>query len=466
MGKAIRTAVIVLGFCLAAAIPATAEPKENSHNTGDCLFCHRTTPRFGIDTLATVTFNEVEPDDPALCWRCHKPEENLHPESVKPDPAKGTVASKNLPLGTSERLQGMVVCTTCHFIHAADADFSLLRGFPGSQEAGLYKSWQSFCRDCHGENLLKRSPHAGGDAACAFCHLNQPVKGQVPAVAPRGVELCNLCHGGIQNDHFVKANPFPGPVGCSSCHDPHLGPDRTARLKDAYLEAARDQVTIDPHYRKALCFACHKPVKDLPLLTDDPVKLCNRCHGSGRIIGEAHPVRPVPAGAKMPKDWPLKNGSLTCLTCHLAGHPKDRGGYKFLRGTPYKDRNDICTLCHDMAAYQKTNPHLDVTQLKGCEFCHIGKPVPGKDTVKTVRLLAQAELLCVRCHPETAHPGSFNHTTTLPPERVSTIPSELPLLANKMSCTTCHNPHLSETGNYKLRGTVTGFEICGNCHRY
>jgi hypothetical protein len=455
--------LLLIGF------PAGGAAAPNPHNTVKCLLCHGETPRFGVDTRETVTFRGGRTsDDPALCSFCHKTEENLHPILVEPDPEMlKTDKPSLLPLGESGELKGKVVCTTCHFYHAAAADYALLRGFPGSQKPAYFSSWQDFCRDCHGDGLEKRSPHAGDERACVFCHQARPAEGKKPSVASRGTGLCNFCHGAVQSGHFERANPYPEPVECFTCHDPHLGPESPARLKPGYLDAVRDIVTLDPHYRKALCFACHLEGEDYPLRTEDPVELCNRCHGSGEITSDAHPLRKVPDSISPPADWPLKEGELTCLTCHLAGHPEHRDHAMFLRGGPYSNRNEFCTNCHDRSALKDRNPHLDINQGKGCSFCHARRPVPGQDTIDTVKLIANPNILCLRCHEPSPHPGSFKHTATLEVERAATISKELPLYQSReIICATCHNPHVEEVENQKLRGGVAGMMICGFCHKY
>ncbi len=441
--------------------------EPNPHNGSKCLLCHQETPRFGIDTKATVTFRGGKSsDDPSLCSFCHKPEQNLHPLLVAPGPESlGTRPPGRLPLGESPGKEGTVVCTTCHFLHAARTDHALLRGFPGSQQPNLFSSWQDFCRECHGEGLASRSPHEGDERACVFCHQTRPREGEPVEVAPRGVELCNFCHGGIQDGHFKQANPFDGDVVCTNCHDPHLGPEKRARLKPEYFEAARDRTTINPHYREALCFACHGEEAGSSLINDDPVVLCNRCHGTGEIIGDIHPIRKVPESITPPPDWPLRKGFLTCMTCHLAGHPEHRDEWKFLRGGPYADRNDFCSNCHDPAGLSSRNPHQDINQGKGCEFCHAVRPVPGKDTIDTVKFLADPNILCLRCHAEDPHPAAFEHTMSLDEERAATIPAEFPVYKKmKIVCATCHNPHVEETEGHKLR--ADGMMLCIGCHSY
>jgi hypothetical protein len=463
-----RPMIPALFTAILALVGPVSAQEGNPHNTKLCLVCHKDTPRFGVDTKETVTFRVGNWDDPTLCSTCHKPEENLHPLLVTPGGgALGTKAPRNLPLGTSPGFEGKVVCTTCHFLHAADVDHALLRGFPGSQTPGAFKNWQDFCRDCHGDGLEKRSPHAGDDRACAFCHGQKPQAGKAPEVLERGAELCNFCHGGVQDDHYAKANPFTNKVTCSTCHDPHKGPESVARLKPEYLGAVRDTVVISPHYRgRALCESCHNADRKT-LRTADPVALCNRCHGTGAIVGESHPLGKVPAEIRPPESWPLQQGALTCLTCHTAGHKEHAGGWKFLRGGPYADHNSFCQNCHKPAALKGRNPHLDINAGTGCEFCHTGRPVPGRDTVETVKLVADPNLLCLRCHSIGPHPAGVEHTTALSPERAAAIPKELPLYrGGKIVCATCHNPHIAEVEDHKLRYGGGGLEICAACHKY
>ena len=153
--RTLAVAILSLAFTL-SAVPLSAAP--NKHNATKCLLCHEKTPRFGVDTRETATFRGGKTfDDPALCSYCHKPEENLHPILVEPGPE--TVAGQKpsfLPLGASGDLNGKVVCTTCHFYHAAETDHALLRGFPGSQKPAFFKSWQDVGKDCHGDSLSLR----------------------------------------------------------------------------------------------------------------------------------------------------------------------------------------------------------------------------------------------------------------------------------------------------------------------
>ena len=115
-------------FCVSVAGAAT---KPNPHADLDCNYCHFDTPRFGVDTRETV--DSGAPKATAAAVRAlSRAGGNVHPLGVTPGPEHlGTRVPKHLPLGKSEAVRGQVVCTTCHFLHAADADRALLRGFPG-----------------------------------------------------------------------------------------------------------------------------------------------------------------------------------------------------------------------------------------------------------------------------------------------------------------------------------------------
>jgi len=449
-----------------AAAPAPAAEAGNPHNTKPCTLCHAVTPRFGVDTRGTVTFR-TSWDDPALCAACHRDEENIHPVRVAPGAGElGTVAPKGLPLGVTGDLAGQVVCTTCHFIHASDTGHALLRGFRGAQDPARFRVWQDLCRDCHGAGLEKRSPHGGDERSCVFCHQARPAEGQKAEVTARAGSLCNFCHGGVQDRHYARANPYGREVACYICHDPHAKAG-AARLRESYVVLTRDRAKFDPHYRRALCYACHLDGEGAPLRAAGSVELCNRCHGAEGVPAEAHPLRAVPASITPPEDWPLDGGRLVCLTCHTAGHPEDRGRWMFLRGGPYPDRNDFCANCHDPEANAGRNPHADINAGKGCEFCHAARPVPGKDNFDTVKLIADPNLLCLRCHSESAHPAGVEHTISLDPERAKKIPREVPLYrSSQIVCATCHNPHVAEDEGHKLRGEVGAFAICSFCHRF
>ncbi len=466
---ALTAAVVAVLACAAAG----AASKPNPHATIGCNYCHFDTPRFGVDTRDTVNFWRAEGDEPQLCERCHGPEANLHPLGVTPDPNHlGTRVPKRLPLGKSEAVRDQVVCVTCHFVHAANADRALLRGFPGSDQPGLFAQWQELCRECHGGGLEQRSPHSGDDRSCAFCHSTKPQPGQPAMVTAAGKRLCEFCHGIMSEDHFAGANPFKERQDCTGCHDPHLGKDHPARLKAGYFDPIRDIVTLNPHRKRTSCFACHSGRVPGTLRVAGAIALCQRCHGSRKIPGMSHPLTKVPAGYTIPPGWPLADRALSCLTCHVPGHApgagrpdEPRGAPHLLRGGVKGERTAVCFRCHARNQWADRNPHQDAAQKKtGCSICHGKPPVWGQDSADTVSFVADINILCLRCHEPDDHPGGVRHTVTLT-AAMPVVPVLLPLgTGRRITCATCHNPHLDQPVGHKLRGSKEPSTFCLRCH--
>lgn len=469
MRKACTFAVLATALALLLpAAPAGAQHKPNPHLGIECTFCHAEAPRFGIDTRDTVTFWRAQGDEPQLCDRCHTPDENLHPLGIVPGPDRlDTRKPARLPLGASESVKDQVVCTTCHFLHASTADFYLLRGFPGSQNPNTFTDWRSLCRECHGGSLEKRSPHAGDERSCLFCHAAKPQEGQKVDSTEKGLRLCGFCHGVVEPEHYANTNPFPVVESCATCHDPHLGKDHPGRLRAGYYERMKDRVTFNPHLRRTQCFACHVTETGGALRTDDPVALCQRCHGSGEIPGMSHPLAKVPAGMAVPGGWPLAADTLTCSTCHLPGHIEDAGKPSLLRRGAPADPDSICLQCHKKDQWANRNPHREAAkENRGCELCHARWPIVGKDTSNTVTFRADITILCMRCHPADQHPGGRRHTVTMQSGREMEIPADLPLgLGNRITCSTCHNPMADTVESHLLRGLSKTEAFCNKCHK-
>ncbi len=447
------------------AFPAFAGV-SNPHNLGSCVACHREAPQFGIDTRRTITFT-TSADDPGLCTPCHPAAQQLHPVGVDAGsgPA-GAQRSTYLPAGATGALAGKVVCTTCHFIHAADGRYALLRGFPGTPDPRHYASWEEFCSDCHGNNLAGRSPHGGGERSCALCHQSRPRPGVAREVVGRDRGLCLNCHRKIREAHYREVDPFGSRRECRDCHDQHLASaERPSLLNDAYLAALATSLTVRPHYRKGLCLTCHTNVDDYELREQDVNVLCDRCHASGQIRANIHPLRTVPPSITIPKGWPLAAGALTCLTCHEQGHEDQTPTPYLLRGGPYSSSREVCRHCHSGADLLASTLHRDINEGKRCEFCHKTRPVPGKDKGDTVVFLADPDLLCMRCHEVGGDENSEHHARFSGSVAAKiVVPEFLPLYKGRMICGTCHNPHQLESAGYRLRSGLAATNLCTGCH--
>jgi len=290
---------------------------------------------------------------------------------------------------------------------------------------------------------------------------------------PVGRRLCEFCHGFKSAEHYAGVNPFKERLDCTGCHDPHLGKENPARLKPGYFDPIRNTVTLNPHRRRTLCFACHSGGKSGPLRDTDAIALCQRCHGSGEIPGMSHPMTRVPAGYAIPQGWPLSDGALTCLTCHVPGHvsgtvtgDEPAAPPYLLRGGAASSRASVCFRCHAQEQWVGRNPHQEAAQKKtGCTQCHAKKPVWGQDRAGTVSFVADINIICLACHEGIDHPGGTRHTVTLTAE-MPVVPEPLPLgVGGRITCATCHNPHLDSPVGYRLRGSKEPSAFCLRCHK-
>lgn len=238
-------------------------------------------------------------------------------------------------------------------------------------------------------------------------------------------------------------------------------------LAPGVIRAGTDvpSVDVNPHYSDILCTACHIDEEDYELRSEDQVGFCNRCHGDGRHIGAHHPLRAVPESIEVPEDWPLLDNRLTCMTCHLPGHEEYRGIDRFLRDGPYVSIPVFCESCHRPDFRKMRNPHAEVNRGEGCGFCHDTEPTPGVDTLQTVDFCADPVILCLRCHDSVGHPAGFVHLGRVDPSVRQQLRSGVKLFrGDTLVCSTCHNPHVLESQNHKLRGVVSSTQACPGCH--
>jgi hypothetical protein len=495
------------GFKLEEAVDLGVEQydRPNPHFDLDCTDCHETKPSYAKDTVTTVNFVNGDAGIVDLCYNCHDESDNLHPIHVDPSKASPPIRPpQDFPLERRGENKGTIVCITCHYIHTKTAGLKLMRGFPASSDPedianAQFMGRQDFCKACHGEDLGKKSPHKGREAGtqnCSFCHGTVPEEGEKVAFTRGIVTLCNFCHGALQNKHFLKLNPFADPdlteeiaaaglpveedgtYTCATCHNPHSSPGVPHLIRPAFKTLASKSKRVYPHGTDVLCLSCHEtdPTEGEVTFrfTEGGVVnwtvLCNFCHGSGQIISDVHPLKPLTEGMEIPEDWPLDaDGKLNCNTCHympFGGFP-DEENPKHLRGGPYQNRNDICWTCHAPEDFRTTNPHADIAAGGGCTYCHSSQPREGKK----VEFKGDIVLLCIRCHDDQYHPASHDHTGVPSEDWVESIPKDkFPLdRVGRITCATCHNPHSKEGEDrprFRTGETVQqGMMICDNCHK-
>jgi len=215
------------------------------------------------------------------------------------------------------------------------------------------------------------------------------------------------------------------------------------------------------HYTGQYCKACHATVPvektKIQLKYGGNYNLLCKCHDPRNYV---HPVDLAPSAAlsaRMPRELPLENNKVTCLTCHDIHRQCSRRRIETnsVRDAPYPNRQAFCYRCHEPEDYKAFNPHIQKTVSgelmdQTCLYCHVTKPDARTDTYASLKYVGDLVTVCQRCHRiEGKHAGNFDHMVK-PSAKILAVMKKmevdfgiiLPLDAEgKLTCITCHNPH-------------------------
>ncbi len=290
-------------------------------------------------------------------------------------------------------------------------------------------------------------------------------------------------------------------------------------------DAKKQDVAPNPHRDSGLCSLCHTSLaggRDALHFGGNVSQLCRSCHDGRQATREAHVVdiRPSPKLAgRIPSDFPLAGGALTCLSCHdiaqncRAEQQPVPSGQGLLRGGRTPDPLQFCFRCHAPENYRPFNPHDQLGAGKPktdtCGWCHVD--VPSVDTQPragaSYGLRARAAALCRNCHVVAqSHPVAAHMSTTPSADMVQYMsayemkskmrlpfgqlleiaratkraPRSIPLdEESRVTCYSCHNPHekgllpggnpravgadLKQAANHRLR--IPQGSVCVACHQ-
>ena len=412
------------------------------------------------------------PEGLADCDECHDAEVNIHPVGMEP--------SIPIPSGFSLGAGGRLVCRTCHRLHGGNRATHYLNDL--SSEEGTDRA--AFCALCHGESLAQTNPHFArkGTGRCAFCHASIPSREEKarPTARMDIVKLCDFCHGAVAKNHPRNIDPalslpkgLPlGPDGawtCATCHEPHGTTTTTHYVRPEFAQHFERGRQANPHEASYFaCKACH--TTSIPdEITNPDYKLryrgdinilCVSCH----VTDRGHHPTGLPPPPFMLEDIeasdktiPLdREGRINCYTCHDNGCSS---GEQAMRQRYYGRanlENTLCWICHRREEFSTLNPHLEDLAL--CTQCHESRPIPGL----SLGLMTVPKMVCLRCHDVKPHPAGADHLRA-PSEEIHPDGS-LPLSAGgEVTCTTCHDPHESDTPRPR-RLRVDASAICGSCH--
>jgi len=288
------------------------------------------------------------------------------------------------------------------------------------------------------------------------------------------------------------------PKNAVSTHSPTSSGMRKNNIaRDFNFQNADVTPHTNLHYTGQYCKECHEkppvPGGDLYLRYGGDYGLLCRCHTKSHDV-YIHPINVTPTVEKrkrMPLDFPLENGKLTCLTCHDIYRQCQKRLFErnSLRGAPYPRRESFCYNCHVMENYEPNDPHQQLNDndeivIGTCLICHKDKPEEKHATFKDVTFIGDIEMICRRCHHIAGnHSGNHDHMKSIPSaeglKRIKLVEAKyntrLPLDENgKMTCITCHNPHekrvipessLGAKGaGSKYRHRLPG-NLCKECHQ-
>jgi DmsE family decaheme c-type cytochrome len=179
---------------------------------------------------------------------------------------------------------------------------------------------------------------------------------------------CLTCHTPTDEKHFVeggKTMQFPDAEKCLACHQKQ----DMKRKNWAFSEHGKAKLNCRD------CHGIHQPKqpKQLNLAlwkTDNKSAVCMGCH------------QDVAARMNMSSHHPVKEGALSCVSCH-----DPHGG----KQTTMMTKNEKCFECHQAIRGPKVFEHAPVVE--DCTICHNPHGAPNR------RLLQIAQpMLCLQCH--------------------------------------------------------------------
>lgn len=253
-------------------------------------------------------------------------------------------------------------------------------------------------------------------------------------------------------------------------------------------DAAEVEPAPNPHGDPAQCSRCHtSTVEGRAALrfAGDTSSLCRSCHDGRLAAGEAHPVAMAPSAivaGRIGTQFPLENGTLSCLSCHdvtwhcKSGRPSVLPNRSFLRGSTVSHPMEFCFQCHERENYRPFNAHdqleAGVAKAETCAWCHVRVPDVSSRLKEGASYALRSESfgVCNNCHlVNKNHPTEAPHMHAVPsPEMMwhmsayelqarmnleykqlleyvrasKRAPRLIPLDENgRITCYSCHNPH-------------------------
>lgn len=222
------------------------------------------------------------------------------------------------------------------------------------------------------------------------------------------------------------------------------------------------------------CSKCHVDYATKPSeLTASVVSLCMRCHDKTAMI-TSHPMDITPCQTRIPKDFPLTYGKITCSTCHNIHNKRfnEEGEKTYflrqnLRGKAF------CAACHEASLIEGIHAEFVTRGITATQ-----NVISNKDTSYD-RMSKE----CLQCHNELAPANvrASSGTDTVSKSCVEhavgvkydalqkkkcglrqrgMITEEIRFFKGRIGCGTCHNIYSKLPKKLVLKKG----QLCKGCH--
>jgi DmsE family decaheme c-type cytochrome len=189
---------------------------------------------------------------------------------------------------------------------------------------------------------------------------------------------------------------------------------------------------------------------------------CESCHGPGKAHVDAGGGKGVGGLISFSKTdrTPVEQRNATCLQCH------ERGARLFWQGSSHESRDVACTNCHKiMESVSERSQLAKATEIETCGQCHLQKR--AQQMRSSHMPLREEKMTCTSCHnphgtvtEKLLKANSVNDACyTCHAEKRGPFLWEHPPVTE--SCTNCHDPHGS---NHEKMLKTAKPRLCEQCH--
>lgn len=208
------------------------------------------------------------------------------------------------------------------------------------------------CLRCHSKDVnranIRRSNHTEANVVCTSCHSIHKAESNRSLLAKRQVDVCYGCHSDVraQFSQPFKHRVNEGFMSCSDCHNPHgtntptWKTGRRPHLVDTSLQNEQPCMKCHTDKRGPFlfehaavrvdgCETCHSPHGSMNArLLKRPVvfTVCLECHNGAGSFGRQRDGVAIQSASHNMADPRYRN----CTTCHVRIHGSNADG-TFLR---------------------------------------------------------------------------------------------------------------------------------------